>query len=187
MQTKLEIRKNLVKKRRMLNTDEAVLKSEDICQSLIATLNEFSYENILLYSSVNNEVDLSCFFNYLQKKKKKIFFPRVHVGTNYMDFYRVDSLDDLKLGSFNIKEPTENENTKFLENEEGLLLVPGVAFSLKMYRIGYGQGFYDRYLSTHKNIKAIGVCYDFQIVSDWESDEFDVALDCIITENRKVF
>jgi len=62
-------------------------------------------------------------------------------------------------------------------------LVPGVCFDKHLYRVGFGKGFYDRFLSANKNIFSIGICYDFQIVDSIEKDPFDVKLNKIISEN----
>lgn len=107
-----------------------------------------------------------------------------------MSFYMVRSLDELNCGSFNIKEP---DMTKEYTQADGraLMIVPGLAFSDTGYRIGYGKGFYDRYLSSftkRDTVMAVGVGYDFQLLSNMTfEDEYDVPLDGVITDKREVF
>ena len=128
------------------------------------------------------------YFTYLKNKAKRIYYPRV--SGNKMSFYRVRSLDELNCGSFNIKEP---DMTKEYTQADGraLMIVPGLAFSDTGYRIGYGKGFYDRYLSSftkRDTVMAVGVGYDFQLLSSMTfEDEYDVPLDGVITDKREVF
>ena len=162
--------------------------SHYIYKTLIALELDREYDNILLYSAIRNEVNIDEYFTYLINKAKRIYYPRV--SGNTMSFYRVRSLDELNCGSFNIKEPDmTNEYTK--ADGRALMIVPGLAFSDTGYRIGYGKGFYDRYLSSftkRDTVMAVGVGYDFQLLSSMTfEDEYDVPLDGVITDKREVF
>lgn len=145
METKKEIRSRLKKQRGLLGAYECHNMSHDIYKRLIALELDREYDNILLYSAIRNEVNTDEYFTYLINKAKRIYYPRV--SGNKMSFYRVRSLDELNCGSFNIKEP---DMTKEYTQADGraLMIVPGLAFSDTGYRIGYGKGFYDRYLSS---------------------------------------
>ena len=162
--------------------------SHEIYKRLIALELDRDYDNILLYSAIRNEVNTDEYFAYLINKAKRIYYPRV--SGNTMSFYRVRSLDELNCGSFNIKEP---DMTKEYTQTDGraLMIVPGLAFSDTGYRIGYGKGFYDRYLSSftkRDTVMAVGVGYDFQLLSSVTfEDEYDVPLDGVITDKREVF
>lgn len=188
METKKEIRSRLKKQRSLLGADECHNMSHDIYKRLIALELDREYENILLYSAIRNEVNIDEYFTYLINKAKRIYYPRV--SGNTMSFYRVRSLDELNCGSFNIKEP---DMTKEYTQADGraLMIVPGLAFSDTGYRIGYGKGFYDRYLSSftkRDTVMAVGVGYDFQLLSSMTfEDEYDVPLDGVITDKREVF
>ena len=170
METKKEIRSRLKKQRGLLGADECHNMSHEIYKRLIALELDRYYDNILLYSAIRNEVNTDEYFAYLINKAKRIYYPRV--SGNTMSFYRVRSLDELNCGSFNIKEP-------------------GLAFSDTCYRIVYGKGFYDRYLSSftkRDTVMAVGVGYDFQLLSGMTfEDEYDVPLDGVITDKREVF
>ena len=188
METKKEIRSRLKKQRGLLGADECYNMSHEIYKRLIALELDRNYDNILLYSAIRNEVNTDEYFAYLINKAKRIYYPRV--SGNTMSFYRVRSLDELNCGSFNIKEP---DMTKEYTQEDGraLMIVPGLAFSDTGYRIGYGKGFYDRYLSSftkRDTVMAVGVGYDFQLLSSMTfEDEYDVPLDGVITDKREVF
>lgn len=178
----------LKKQRGLLGAYECHNMSHDIYKRLIALELDREYDNILLYSAIRNEVNTDEYFTYLINKAKRIYYPRV--SGNKMSFYRVRSLDELNCGSFNIKEP---DMTKEYTQADGraLMIVPGLAFSDTGYRIGYGKGFYDRYLSSftkRDTVMAVGVGYDFQLLSSMTfEDEYDVPLDGVITDKREVF
>ena len=136
---------------------------------------------ITLYVPIKNEVDL---MPLLGIKGKRFLFPRVENGTKKLTFYEASSPDDFEKGSFNIPEPKTTLNKVNIENID-LFLVPGVAFSEKCERIGYGGGFYDTTLKyKNKNARTLGVAFDFQIVEEGFSEPFDERLDAVATPER---
>ena len=131
------------------------------------------------YYPVNFEVDTLNFLNELEKKGYKISLPVINENKQ-MDFYLWTFRDLLKLNKFGIPEP---ERTKKIIPE--LILVPIVAFDKKLFRIGYGGGYYDRYIEKYlikKNILKVGVAYSFQKINKILINKFDKKLDIIITE-----
>ena len=180
METKKEIRSRLKKQRSLLGADECHNMSHEIYKRLIALELDRDYDNILLYSAIRNEVNTDEYFAYLINKAKKIYYPRV--CGDEMSFYRVRSLDELNCGSFNINEPDmTHEYTE--ADGRALMIVPGLGFSYTGYRIGYGKGFYDRYLNSHKVAYKIGIAYDEQKVDNIDdSTEYDVRPDVIVTQ-----
>ena len=188
METKKEIRSRLKKQRSLMSADECRSMSHEIYKRLIALELDRDYDNILLYSPIRNEVNTDEYFAYLINKAKKIYYPRV--CGDEMSFYRVRSLDELNCGSFNIKEPDMTDEYTQADGR-ALMIVPGLGFSYTGYRIGYGKGFYDRYLSSftkRDTVMAVGVGYDFQLLGNVTfEDEYDVPLDGVITDKREVF
>ena len=131
------------------------------------------------YYPVNFEVDTLNFLNELENKGYKISLPVINKNKQ-MDFYLWTFRDLLKLNNFGIPEP---ERTKKVIPE--LILVPLVAFDKKLFRIGYGGGYYDRYIEKYlikKNILKVGVAYSFQKINKVPINKFDKKLDIIITE-----
>lgn len=188
MEIKSEIRKSMKQERDSLMPEERMSKSHDIYVRLKELSFDAEYQNIMLYSAIRSEADLTEYFTYMSDLGKSIYFPKVCGDT--MEFYRVKSLDELTTGAFNIAEP---DITQRYEPGCGraLMIVPGLAFSDAGYRVGYGKGFYDRYLSQNRmreNIKAIGTGYDFQLLTGISfEDAYDVALDGVVTDKREVF
>ena len=181
METKKEIRSRLKKQRDLLGADECHNMSHDIYKRLMVSELDRDYDNILLYSAIRNEVNTDEYFAYLINKAKRIYYPRV--SGNTMSFYRVISLDELNCGSFNIKEP---DMTKEYTQTDGraLMIVPGLAFSDTGYRIGYGKGFYDRYLSTDNTFIKAALAFDFQLLEAIPYEKHDLKLDYIITQTQ---
>lgn len=188
METKKEIRSRLKKQRSLMSADECRSMSHEIYKRLIALELDREYDNILLYSAIRNEVNTDEYFACLINKAKRIYYPRV--CGDEMSFYRVRCLDELNCGSFNINEPDMTDEYTEADGR-ALMIVPGLGFSYTGYRIGYGKGFYDRYLSSftkRDTVTAVGVGYDFQLLSSMTfEDEYDVPLDGVITDKREVF
>ncbi len=181
---KKELRKYIIKKRSELSVNEVLRKSSSILKS-IETLNMFKDSTyITLFNPFNNEVDL---MNLLKiYREKKFLFPKVRKGSKILDFYMVSSEGDFELGTFGVMEP-KSELEIIAIPKIDLFITPGVAFTLKGERIGYGGGFYDSTLiHRRKNVKSVAVCFDLQLVEECFSEEWDQKVDVIITESKIV-
>ncbi len=179
--TKIELRKAKKAQRNLLNKAEVLSKSKLICDRLVSLDEYKNSDSLFLYSSVNNEVSTVCIFEEAITDNKSILMPRVY--DKYMEFFRVDSLQDMAKGYMGIPEPTGNVRC-FGKNN--LLILPGLAFDKNFNRLGYGGGYYDRYLAAHEgqNFVKVGICYDFQLVEAIETDLYDRKVDIIVTESR---
>ena len=125
------------------------------------------------------------------KANKKIAVPRCLDLDNEptMDFYFISNLSEVSIGRFNIREPKILKNNIFdnniILNKKVVMLVPGLVFDKKGYRVGYGKGYYDRYLSRLKNkILKIGLCYDFCLINKINTDNNDIPVDILVTETK---
>ena len=94
-----------------------------------------------------------------------------------MKFFYVEDLN-CPLGYCNIPEPTGAEPEA--DDPTALVLMPGLAFDSQGHRIGYGGGFYDKFLAAEPNHPTLALCYDFQMVENLETEEFDVPVDCVL-------
>ena len=112
---------------------------------------------------------------------KRIAVPRVE-GTE-IEFYEIESENDVEPGYAGIPEPVTRRT---VTDGNGYMVVPGTVFSKDRYRIGYGKGFYDRYLKRYPNIYTCGLAFDCQIVEQIPTEEHDVALKKIITESCRI-
>jgi 5-formyltetrahydrofolate cyclo-ligase len=101
-----------------------------------------------------------------------------------MNFYFINSTDDLKKGAFGLLEP--DDHCKEVEDlSKGLCIVPAITFDKKGYRIGYGMGYYDRFLSKFQG-RVFGLCYSFCISKKVPHGKYDRKVSAIITENRTI-
>ena len=134
-------------------------------------------KDILIYISLKDEVNTKIIIEELWKLKKNIYVPKVE--NNILNFYLINSFNDLKIGVFNILEPITN--IKYNDNKDSCIIVPGLLFDKDNNRLGYGGGYYDRFLENN-NIYKIGICFSTMIVDKIIFNEKDIKMDEIITE-----
>ncbi len=183
MEEKNIIRKRILKIRKEMNEETVHYLSEFICEKICNTNSYKNSKNICLYFSVNNEVNLKYIIPEAEASEKKIYFPKVTGKT--MDFYLYDKSAGFSKGSFGIMEPVSD--IRLIPDDKTLIIMPGAVFSKERDRIGYGGGYYDRYLSCFPVCKTIAACYDFQIVDKLASEPHDIKPEIIISEKQSVF
>jgi len=172
---KSKIRKKILSIRKKKNKQNIKFSFSKI--SKIIKKNNFKV--IGGYYPVNFEINILNFLRELEHKGNQICLP-VTKKNNEMDYYLWSYLDLLKLNKFGIPEPEKNK--KVIPD---IILVPLVAFDKKLFRIGYGGGYFDRYIGKNlnkKNILKVGVGYSFQKIDKVPINKFDKKLDIIITE-----
>ena len=180
-----KIRADVLEKRDGLSDKEIEQKSRLIFEKLINTKEYKNSENILVYASMGSEVRTDEIILDALANGKKVFCPKVtdkKAGT--MVFIRISALEDLKEGYFYIREPKLDENAEIMgKSAKTLVIMPGVAFDRNKNRIGYGGGFYDRYLSGHPDYATVALCFEEQIITDSiEPEVTDVIPDYLLTD-----
>lgn len=148
-----------------------------IFESVIHDENVINSRCILLYMSLDDEVNTRKYIDYFSDKI--IGIPKV-VGDD-IKFYQISDFSDVSVGKFNILEP--NTKTEITSFNDTVIIVPGICFDINRYRIGYGKGFYDRFLCD-KSIYSIGICYDECLISDVLHDSHDIKLCRVISDKR---
>lgn len=186
--TKNKIRKDLKKRRNEVALNLRKEYSNKIHEKLFA-MREFQKCNIIFtYISFGSEVDTKPIINKAFQVNKKVYVPKVE-GKD-MDFYEIFSLDGLVRSDFGILEPDSNKDQKYdyslSDKFKKLMILPGLAFDEMGNRIGYGAGYYDRYLSRHldKEFITMALAYDFQIIDEFPTNRYDIPVDYIITSNK---
>ncbi|APT76621.1 hypothetical protein LN42_09700 [Marinitoga sp. 1137] len=171
------IRKEIIAKRKNLSKLEYESNNKIIVEKIYNYLKSKNFKTIAIYYPYRKEVNV---LNLMELFKDKIFlFPKV-ISDEKMIFIPVNDINKLKKGKFGIMEP---EGTEYTEDID-IYIVPGVAFDLDLYRLGYGGGFFDRYFSVHKKTQLIGVGFDFQILEKLPVDDHDIQMNLVITEKR---
>ena len=177
---KFEIRKKILKIRQKKNSKSFKIDFEDILK--ILKKNKTIGKNVGGYYPYNYEVDAIKILEKFEKKNYLISLPKIKKNSQ-MDFFFWSLKDPLKINRYGIPEPISN---KIIYPD--ILLVPLVAFDKSLNRVGYGGGFYDRYIKKikkNKNILTIGLAYSFQKVKKVQVNNYDVKLDFVIT-NKKI-
>ncbi len=163
-----------------LNMDrtEIISKSREIAEHL-CSIDDFRKSKLLaLYSPIKNEVETEFIFEYAKKSGKQILYPRVE--NNSIIFSVVNDLQELIPGKFNIPEPPRTAKSLLPENIE-LFIVPGVAFDMNGFRLGYGYGYYDSVICKVTGVLT-GLAYGFQVVDNVFPTDRDIRVHKIVTE-----
>ena len=176
----LQLKKNLrrdMKARRNALTDEEKSHAAANCLSKLKELSEFiNADWIYAYIACRNELETADIIKWCLSHEKHVAVPKVHGEIMY--FYEITSLSDCVPGAFGILEPVGEEKDKV--KAPGFMLVPGLAFDKKGNRLGYGGGFYDKYLASHEGMITAALGYDFQIVERVPSEAHDRRMDYLI-------
>lgn len=171
--------------RNSINPEDKAIYDIKIARKIL-NLWAFREEDLILtYVSAKSEVDTKMIIKKALEDKKRVAVPRCIDGTSFMDFYLIDSLDDLEEGAFGILEPKPNEDKKINDFSSGLCIVPAIVFDKNGYRIGYGKGYYDRFLMDFKG-KTAGLCYSCCLIDDLPYSKYDKTVDMIITQKQTI-
>ena len=134
---------------------------------------------IAIYKNLNSEVDTNNLIEYSLKNNKKVLLPRI--VNDEIRFYTIAADEELIKSNFGVYEPLENNNKLYSKNDINLIIIPGISFDKEKNRIGFGKGYYDKYLKN-KNIYKIGLCFDEQIADKLPCSENDIKMDIVITD-----
>lgn len=160
-------------------------KDEQIFKRLI-TLKEFEEcKTVLTYVSTIDEISTSEFINFSLSKGKRVAVPRCRDKKGNMDFFYINSLNDLSQGTFGISEPDENAE-RAVDLSASLAIIPAIAFDRNGNRIGYGGGYYDRFLENFSFI-SVGLCYNSLVKNLLPIEKHDVSVDIIVTEKEIIY
>lgn len=180
--TNKKMTRNTIKEMRLALKKEEVMECSKACVSKVLQFPELiEAKTVCVYMPTGNEIDTTEIIRYCKENGKRLAAPRVNGDT--MEFYYFTDETDMEQGAYDIWEPT---GTEAVEDEESLVIMPGVAFDLSCNRIGYGKGYYDRYLSAHPRMKKVALAYDFQIVGRIKREVHDVRPDVVVTESRVI-
>ena len=176
------IRKKILSKRNNLSNEFVDKHSSLIIEKLVPYINY--KRNIMIFMDMKNEVKVTKLLNYFTSNGINIFIAKIFPnGTMKINLYKES---ELILNSFGFYE-SQSENF-YDPSILDLIIVPGVAFDNLKNRIGFGKGYYDRFLKSfnNDNILKIGICYDFQLLRSIPHNYHDVKMNVIITESEVI-
>lgn len=182
METKKEIRKKIFAERKLRTDEQIKAMSLKITERVTALPAFRNAGRILVYADYNHEVVTEYLIREAWKVGKEVAVPKV-VGKD-MIFCRLTDFSQLEPGYFGIPEPVSGENADW---PEALMIMPGVAFDRANHRIGYGGGFYDRYLEKHPRLERIAVAFSFQILPEVPTEPTDICPQIIVTEEETYY
>lgn len=184
MHLKEAARRTILQKRDSLSDFDINTKSESIQKRIIYSA-EYKNSNVVgAYYPVGSEVRTQKILAIAMKSSRVVALPRTE-GDN-IRFYRISSNTDLVRGKFGIKEPRGSPSSCVSETID-LLLVPGILFDIQGYRIGYGYGYYDRFIAIRRNsIAIIGLAYELQLREKIPRCDGDQKVDVLVTEKRTI-
>jgi 5-formyltetrahydrofolate cyclo-ligase len=177
------IRATMLQRRSTLLPDQVARLSHFAQQRLLASELFATSQGLALYSPVRNETATNKIFDVACRQGKKIYYPRV-AGEN-LEFVQINSQAQLVSGPFGVLEPAAILRSSRQVPE--LILVPGIAFDRHGHRLGYGRGFYDRYLACcSDHIVRVGFAYSFQLCDALPVDAYDQPVDVLVTDTQTI-
>ncbi|MFC7441606.1 5-formyltetrahydrofolate cyclo-ligase [Laceyella putida] len=186
MSNKEMLRKRQLERRNRLAPEYMQESSEEICRNLIEHPVFQQSTTICFYMPFRNEVDVRKAMETAIQLGKQVVLPRVDRASRQLRGYRVDSLCDCEVGAYGILEPPAIKE-RFVAGEElEAVIVPGVAFDLQGYRLGYGGGYYDRLFAQPLKAWRIGVAYPEQIVPTVYPEAHDQPLHLLVSSQQVV-
>ena len=173
---KTELRRMIREKKRAMTPAEIDEKSARLGELFRESEAYRNAKSIYGYLPYNQEVRTVPILEQAIKDGKRVAVPKVY--GDEMKFIYLDDLSKVEKGYSGIPEPVEDGPVA--DDATALVLMPGLAFDPQGHRIGYGGGFYDKFLSAEPGHPTLALCYDFQMLPYLETEEFDMPVDCVL-------
>lgn len=182
METKKAIRKQIFAARKACTDEQIDTWSKTVTERVLALPAFRRAEKILVYADYNHEVITRYLIEEAWKAGKETAVPKV-AGKD-MIFYKLTDFSQLEPGYYGIPEPAKGETVDW---HQALMIMPGVAFDKENHRVGYGGGFYDRYLEKHPEIERVAIAFSFQILPEVPTEPTDICPQIIVTEKETYY
>ena len=173
---KKALRAAIRQQKRAMTEEEIVSKSEKLGQLLAQNELYQKARTFYGYLPYNQEVRTVPMLEQALRDGKRVAVPKCYGDT--MKFIYMDDLSQVAPGYANIPEPIADGPVA--DDPTALVLMPGMAFDPQGHRIGYGGGFYDKFLAAEPDHPTLALCYDFQMLPHLETEEFDIPVDCVL-------
>jgi len=182
-----KLRKSYIEKRKQIPHDEKLALDARLCERFMSLVTYRYADTVLLYAPKGSEIDVMPIAVNALESGRSVAFPRckdTEDGIHHMDFHIVTSLDQLEPGAYGIREPMET--LPIYEpgtSDKAVIIVPALAYDRFGYRLGYGGGYYDRFLSAFKGTR-VGFAYSRFICPRLPKSRYDLPVDVLVTERR---
>lgn len=183
---KKAFRTEILEKRKNMSQEELEKKSSSIAKALFSTDFYRNSKHVMIYVDFRNEVRTEEIIKTALKEGKSVVIPISVMESKQLILSKLFDYDkELETGTYGILEPKSEFIREVVPELIDLILVPGVAFDKRGYRIGYGGGYYDRFLSNiQKSVPKIALAFDLQIVPHVKEGKYDIPMDYVITEEK---
>ena len=173
---KQELRASIRAQKRAMTEEEIVSRSEKLAALFLASDAYRNAKTIYGYLPYNQEVRTVSMLEQALKDGKRVAVPKCY--GDEMKFIFMDDLSKVEKGYAGIPEPIADDPVA--DDETALVLMPGLAFDPQGHRIGYGGGFYDKFLAAEPGHPTLALCYAFQMLPHLETEEFDIPVDTVL-------
>lgn len=174
---KKELRAQIREKKRAMTFAQIDSASRELGEKFAACSQYQAARTIYGYMPYNQEVRTVAMLERALREGKQVAVPKVYGDT--MRFILVTDLTRMEKSEMGIPEPIDDGPVA--SDTEALVLMPGMAFTARGDRMGYGGGYYDKFLSAEPNHPTVALCYDFQLLEALPTEEFDIPVDLVLT------
>lgn len=173
---KKELRSVIRARKRAMTAQQIEEKSRQLMEMFLQSDLYRSAKTVYGYLPYNQEVRTAPMLEQALRDGKRVAVPKVY--GEEMRFLYITDLTQVESGYAGIPEPIADEPVA--DDPGALVLMPGLAFDKEGHRIGYGGGFYDRFLEQEPDHPTLALCYDFQMLPSLETEEHDIPVDCVL-------
>lgn len=173
---KQQLRKAIREKKRAMTPEEIERRSEILVRLFLETPAYRQARTLYGYLPYNQEVRTIPILKQALRDGKQVAVPKVYGDT--MNFILLEDLTQVAKGYAGIPEPIADDPVA--QDPAALVLMPGLAFDPQGHRIGYGGGFYDKFLAQEPEHPTVALCYDFQVLPHLDTQEFDIPVDLVL-------
>ena len=173
---KKALRAAIRQQKRAMTEEEIISKSETLGRLLAQNELYQKAKTFYGYLPYNQEVRTVPMLEQALRDGKRVAVPKCYGDT--MKFIYLEDLSQVAPGYAGIPEPIADQPVA--DDPTALVLMPGMAFDPQGHRIGYGGGFYDKFLAAEPDHPTLALCYDFQMLPHLETEEFDIPVDCVL-------
>lgn len=177
MTAKQALRANMRQRKQAMTAEEIAEKSLALCHMVLQTPAYRNAATVYGYLPFNQEVDLHSLLQQALADGKQVALPKCY--GKEMRFILISDLSRVRRSAIGAPEPLDDGPVA--RDETALVIVPGVAFDPRGYRIGYGGGYYDRFLMQEPNHPTISLCYDFQVLPRLDAEPHDIPVQTLFS------
>ncbi len=186
MTDKGDIRKRILRTRNAMTREEIASRSRAIVERLTGVDQIRGASTLMVYLGFGSEALIDDLILWGWGEGKRIAVPLCRPASRVLIACRIECFDELECGNYGIREPRSNLIRAIPQGKIDAVVVPAVAFDRQGHRLGYGGGYYDRFLPGASQAMRIGVAFARQIVAAIPADPHDVTMDQIVTERETI-